>query len=128
MFLDVPWKAPEPLITLCLKALDSGDAPEIVGYPCDPGDPSPLQTFSERVRREVWGDRDKDNRVSGLVARLVEQRELIPVIDTTDQKPPPGPWLFNLLGEQGRAIVIAPSSWNSGMGLASTTLRVEAPR
>jgi hypothetical protein len=100
---------------LCRTVLAYTDSPEVVG--CVVSNTRLQNDLLEQLIQQfliaAGSKADKDDRASQLVERLVAQRELVPII-VVNQQSMPAPEILRLVGNEGRAIVIAPTSWRFG--------------
>ncbi len=71
----------------------------------------PLEDLSEQMVRRAGGELDKEGRVTALAQGLIGRRELVPILDATAEIQ--SDLLPRVLGDGGRAIVVAPASWEA---------------
>ena len=97
------------LIGACVDAMRSPEIRGAIALPLPQVEP--FENLSDQMVRRTGGKLDTEGRVTALARGLIGRRELIPILDATAEVP--SDLLPQVLGDGGRAIVVALASWEA---------------
>jgi hypothetical protein len=110
------------MIAACVDVVRSANVRNHVVLPMSGADP--MAALVQHMVRVVGGAPGNEDVMVGTVAALLAGRAVIPIIDGTSEDTQGQ--LAGVLGDGGRAIVVAPESWTVGdRGPSWSTLRLQ---